>query len=285
MPAMAAAAFPSTRRLIRLMPATSTTEYMTQTSLAPTYGDTSPEAMVDTSSLGKPTGSAAKTWAAIDEPPEPPADSTPCTRPWAARTATTAAAPRPISVTARPRSPAARSAARPVPAAAATVSPSTSGASPAGSPVPASTVTTSAPAARSRAARNAKSGPLVSKVPTRATAATLSSPPQRRAPEPGGAASPRPRRSWTASRGLPSFGLPSGVRDSRDVTSLVPARDNLGAAGCFSGITFSRSAPCPPPAPSWAQVRRPGGRPLPGPRPSPRGCAVGGASRVTLGRS
>jgi hypothetical protein len=36
MPAMAAAALPSTRREIRFMPATSTTEYMTQTSFAPT---------------------------------------------------------------------------------------------------------------------------------------------------------------------------------------------------------------------------------------------------------
>src|SRR5581483_12336463 len=79
MPAMAAAALPSTSREIRLIPATSTTEYMTQTSLAPTYGDTSPDAMVDTRSLGSPTGSPAMTCAAIDEPPEPPAASTPPT--------------------------------------------------------------------------------------------------------------------------------------------------------------------------------------------------------------
>src|SRR6185437_15543164 len=92
MPAMAAAALPSTRREIRLMPATSTTEYMMQTSLAPTYGDTSPEAIVDTRSLGKPIGSAAKTCAAIDEPPEPPAARTPSARPCAARSAITAAA-------------------------------------------------------------------------------------------------------------------------------------------------------------------------------------------------
>ena len=111
--------------------------------------------MVDTSSLGKPTGSAAKTWAAIDEPPDPPAASTPSAWPRAVRSAITAAAPRPISVTARPRSPAARSSARLVPVAAATVSPSMSGTRPTGAPVPASTVTTSTPAARSRAARNA----------------------------------------------------------------------------------------------------------------------------------
>ena len=177
MPAMAAAALPSTSREIRLRPATSTTEYMMQTSLAPTYGDTSPEAMVDTRSLGSPTGSPAMTCAAIDEPPEPPAASTPPTRPRATRSATTAAAPRPIAVTARPRSAACRSSARLVPAAAATASPSMSGVSPSGSPVPASITITSAPAARSRPARNAKSGPLVSRVPTRATAAMLSSPP------------------------------------------------------------------------------------------------------------
>src|SRR5689334_6974228 len=98
MPAMAAAALPSTSREIRLIPATSTTEYMTQTSLAPTYGDTSPDAMVDTRSLGSPTGRPAMTCAAIDEPPEPPAASTPPTRPPATRSATTAAAPRPIAV-------------------------------------------------------------------------------------------------------------------------------------------------------------------------------------------
>ena len=45
------------------------------------------------------------------------------------------------------------------------------GVSPSGSPVPASITITSTPAARSRAARNAKSGPLVSRVPTSATAA------------------------------------------------------------------------------------------------------------------
>src|SRR6185312_16273878 len=104
MPAMAAAALPSTRREIRLSPATSTTEYMTQTSLAPTYGDTSPEAIVETSSLGIPTGSAAITCAAIDDPPDPPAASTPFTRPAATNSATTTAAPRPIAVTAAPRS-------------------------------------------------------------------------------------------------------------------------------------------------------------------------------------
>lgn len=31
--------------------------------------------------LGKPTGSTAKTWAAIEKPPDPPAASTPSTRP------------------------------------------------------------------------------------------------------------------------------------------------------------------------------------------------------------
>src|SRR6202007_420063 len=102
-PAMAAAALPRISREIRLTPDTSVTEYMTQTSLAPTYGDTSPDAMGETSSLGRPTGSAANTCAAMDEPPEPPAESTPLTRPCAARSATTSAAPRPISVTALPR--------------------------------------------------------------------------------------------------------------------------------------------------------------------------------------
>jgi hypothetical protein len=60
-----------------------------------------------------------------------------------------------------------------------------SGVSPSGSPVPASTTITSAPAARSRPARNAKSGPLVSRVPTSATAAMLSAPPAVSSPDPG----------------------------------------------------------------------------------------------------
>lgn len=43
--------------------------------------------------------------------------------------------------------------------------------------MPASTTMTPAPAARSRSARNARSGPLVSSVPTDTTAAMLGSPP------------------------------------------------------------------------------------------------------------
>jgi len=39
-------------------PDTSTTEYIIVMSLTPTYGPTSPEAMVDTINLGMPTGSA-----------------------------------------------------------------------------------------------------------------------------------------------------------------------------------------------------------------------------------
>src|SRR6185312_4122494 len=104
MAATATAALPSTVRDTRLIPATSTTEYISVTSLAPTYGDTSPDAMVETNSFGKPTASPAITAAAIDDPPDPPAASTPWMRPDPAASAITAAAPRAIAATAAPRS-------------------------------------------------------------------------------------------------------------------------------------------------------------------------------------
>ena len=72
MPAAAAAAFVMIRAETRLTPAMSTTEYIIVTSTAPTYGRVSPEASVETISLGTPTGSARIARVAIEEPPEPP---------------------------------------------------------------------------------------------------------------------------------------------------------------------------------------------------------------------
>ena len=72
MPAMQWAAFPSTADEMRLTPATSATLYIMVTSLHPTYGPTSPDAMVDTITLGKPTGSDLKAGAMRAVSPDPP---------------------------------------------------------------------------------------------------------------------------------------------------------------------------------------------------------------------
>ena len=81
MPAIAPAAFAMIRAETLLTPEMSTTEYIIVTSTAPTYGRVSPEATVETSSFGTPTGSARIARAAIDEPPEPPSARIPSSRP------------------------------------------------------------------------------------------------------------------------------------------------------------------------------------------------------------
>ena len=63
------------------MPAMSTTEYIIAMSEVPTYGRVSPEAIVETSILGTPTGSACIAAETIDEPPEPPTPRMPSSRP------------------------------------------------------------------------------------------------------------------------------------------------------------------------------------------------------------
>src|SRR5690349_9112378 len=68
MPAIAPAALAMIRRLIRLTPATSTTEYIIVMSREPTYGRVSPEAIVETSSFGTPTGRARIAVAITEEP-------------------------------------------------------------------------------------------------------------------------------------------------------------------------------------------------------------------------
>src|SRR4051795_12431230 len=73
----------------------STTEYIIVTSAAPTYGRVSPDATVETISLGTPTGRSRIACAAIDELPEPPTAATPSTRPSECSRESTAAAPRP----------------------------------------------------------------------------------------------------------------------------------------------------------------------------------------------
>ncbi len=79
MPAIAAAALPSTSRLMRLMPAMSTTELSISTSLSPTYCRTCPEASVLTISLGTPSGKARMAAVPMVVPAEPPSDSMPGT--------------------------------------------------------------------------------------------------------------------------------------------------------------------------------------------------------------
>ncbi len=164
--AIAAAAFARIRSEIALIPAMSTTEYVIDTSTAPTYGRVSPEAIVETISFGTPTGSARIARVAIDVPPEPPSARIPWSRPSSYSRRTTASAPRAIVSTASPRS---VSAARSAPAAAATSAAGTSGSASGGPPLPASTSSTSAPSSRRRPRRNSYSSPFVSSVPSRTT--------------------------------------------------------------------------------------------------------------------
>ena len=77
MPASACAALASTRSEMRLMPATSVTEYIMQMSDGPTYGFTSPEATVETITLGTPMGRRRMAGVASAVPPEPPAEMSP----------------------------------------------------------------------------------------------------------------------------------------------------------------------------------------------------------------
>ena len=102
MPAIAPAAFAMIRAETRLTPEMSTTEYIIVTSTAPTYGRVSPEATVETSSFGTPTGSARIACAAIDEPPEPPSARIAVEPALGVETrTTTASAPAPIAVDCR----------------------------------------------------------------------------------------------------------------------------------------------------------------------------------------
>ena len=80
-PAIAAAALAMIRADTLFTPEMSTTEYIIVTSTAPTYGRVSPDATVETSSFGTPTGSARIARAAIHEPPEPPSARMPSSRP------------------------------------------------------------------------------------------------------------------------------------------------------------------------------------------------------------
>ena len=84
------------------MPEMSVTEYIMQMSEGPTYGFTSPEATVDTMTLGMPIGSRRIAWVASAVPPEPPAEIRP---PRSRRPATKCSKASAISLTAEPRSP------------------------------------------------------------------------------------------------------------------------------------------------------------------------------------
>lgn len=77
MPQIAPAALARIRRDSGLSPAMSSTEYIMVTSLTPTYGAVSPEAMVETMSLGTPTGSRRIAAVARAVPPPPPSPNTP----------------------------------------------------------------------------------------------------------------------------------------------------------------------------------------------------------------
>lgn len=76
-PAIAWAALPRTVREMRLIPATSVTEYIIAMSDGPTYADTSPLATVETMTFGTPTGRARIAGVMSAVPPEPPIPMTP----------------------------------------------------------------------------------------------------------------------------------------------------------------------------------------------------------------
>src|SRR5262245_31714102 len=169
MPATAAAALAMMRAEIWLTPATSTTEYIIVMSTAPTYGRVSPEATVETTSLGTPTGSCCIAYVTSAVPPVPPIPTTASSRPSSSRRITTAAAPRLMASIAAPRSPAVANAATSASAASATSSRVTSGGTVGSPTMPPSTRTTSAPWARIRSHRKAYSTPFVSSVPITTT--------------------------------------------------------------------------------------------------------------------
>ena len=103
--------------------------------------------MVETISLGTPTGRACIAAVAIAVLPEPPADRTPWIRPSSYRRRASAAAAPAMAPIAAPRSPAAPSAATSTPVAAPTSSRVMSGSTRGGSSVPTSASSTSTPAA------------------------------------------------------------------------------------------------------------------------------------------
>ena len=137
-PPRACAALDSTRRLMRLSPATSVTEYMSVRSTEPTYGATFPEATVDTTIFGTPTGRRCSAGVTRAVPPDPPSASTPARSSRAGSHRSSASL---IADTELPRSPVNASAP-------ATSRGPTSAVRASGSEVPTSTVVTSWPASR-----------------------------------------------------------------------------------------------------------------------------------------
>src|SRR5918999_2700217 len=125
--------------------------------------------MVETISLGTPTGRACIAAVAIAVLPEPPADRTPWIRPSSWRRRASAAGAPAMAPMAAPRSPAAPSAATSTSVAAPTSSRVMSGCTPGGSSVPTSASSTSDPCPRSRSRRKSSSSPFVSSVPSSRT--------------------------------------------------------------------------------------------------------------------
>lgn len=71
---------------------------------APTYGEVSPDAMVDTITLGTPTGSLRMPAVAIAVPPDPPMEKTPSKRPLAYSVGKSFSTPRVMVSVAKARS-------------------------------------------------------------------------------------------------------------------------------------------------------------------------------------
>ncbi len=97
---MARAAWERTARLMRLIPAMSTTELSMKMSLSPTNCRTMPEASVLTMTFGTPSGSAFIAAVPIVVPAEPPRARTPATSFFACASRARRAAPAAAVVTA-----------------------------------------------------------------------------------------------------------------------------------------------------------------------------------------
>ena len=164
MPTMALAALVKMRLEISLRPSASTTEGIMMMSLVPTYWATLPEAMVETITLGTPTGRARMAGVAREVPPLPPMERMPSSLPRAKSSGTSFSAPRAITSMASPRSFLAASAARSTPTAAATSALLTSGVN-RGSKTPVWMQRVWRPAASIRSLMYLNSFPLVSNVP------------------------------------------------------------------------------------------------------------------------
>ena len=173
MPASAPAAFVRIVSLIVLRPEKSATELSMTMSLMSTNGLVSPDAIVETMTLGTPSGSARIAAVPTVVPPEPPIASTPRSSPRSLMSDSADAAPFAMTSMAAARFPAWRSSARSPPPRCAVSAALTSGTIAGSSLTPKSRSRTAIPSASSSPRRNRASSGLVSSEAIRTTAALI----------------------------------------------------------------------------------------------------------------